>query len=183
MEITNAIHYKTQEDSICNLVEEPEQEGWKFFFNFIDLNSLIEIKNKPVLSSQRYFDIKYKKHIRQKEKIRNNERINNNHNMSEISKIQWATENNVSHYSWENEMKKDSIDLSIIKPIEIIQMDPQLMELLQLPLTGKTSKTYGSFKVYKNENSLKNLWSMIPNQPAPKKNKKFENIFGGAGQS
>ena len=99
------------------------------------------------------------------------------------SKVKCATDNNVSQWSIEIVNKKEVVDLSNIKPIEVIQIDPLLIELIQLSLTGKTIKSNGSFKMYKNQGGLQNLCSMIPNQPAPKREKKLELIFGNSGKS
>lgn len=63
LEITNALenHYKTQEDKVYDLAEESEQESKNCLIHFLEIESIIKVKNKPVLSSQRYFDSKISK--------------------------------------------------------------------------------------------------------------------------
>ena len=65
----------------------------------------------------------------------------------------------------------------MVKP----EVNTMFLRVIQLSLFGNSSKINSNFKIFKDQPSLQSLCSLVPNQPAPKKDKRFEQFFGGLG--
>lgn len=113
------------------------------FIFWIDLPVWSEVQNLYIQSSQRYFNRKYLMNLKHRAKLKNLDE----QNKASISEL--VNEGAWNKVSLEVDPSKEYSNGIILKPLDVIQINPLLLEIIQLTLTGKTVLSSGSFKIYK----------------------------------
>lgn len=78
--------------------------------------------------------------------------------------------------------KDDLMNTELLPTIEPAPVNTLFIKMIQLSLTGNSAKIHSNVKIFKNQPSLQSLCSLVPNQPAPKKDKKGEFQFNFSGK-
>jgi len=163
-------HYNTQDDKLKDVIvhSNNEIEGIQYSILFKQGSKFQEKRHSPILTSLRHKNERYSSKSKEKQKPK----------PSKILKVRIPEEKKEANLKQEwigNHSTKDFLSTNI--PETAADSPPEntdFYNVIKLSLFGNSSKINWNFKFFKNQPSLQSLCSMIPNQPAQKRDKRGE---------
>lgn len=149
---------------------------------FLESSSVLQGKCKPVLTSFRYPNrrLSVKPKTKSKNSTTGGSKLYSIDFQEGPVKIEELQATNSSLIQVGDEGTRNYLNEEISEAIAKPEVNTMFYKVIQLSLFGNSSKINSNFKIFKDQPSLQSLCSLVPNQPAPKKDKRFEQFFGGS---